>query len=253
MRHAWKAAGVLLLTAMVATGCQGSKEKYTFRETGIQQLEAGQYGEAIQSFEQALEHSDRTVGTFELDVLKYRAEAEYALEDYEAAAHTYGILMQVDGEKPEYVSRRCLMLIGAGDLDQALTDYQKAWELNPDPTIHEPVLLALGQALAEEDRLAEALALYEKAIAGGLQSSEIYNRMGLCQLEAGEPDQALGYFAQGVQAGDAQVQAKLLYNQAAAYEQKLDFAKALELLESYVSTYGSTAEVEKEIAFLKTR
>lgn len=253
MKIICKTAGVLLITAVLLTGCQGSKEKYTFRETGIEQLNAGQYDEAVQSFDQALEHSDGTVGVFELDVLKYRAEAEYEAGDYDASAHTYGILMQVEEEKPEYLARRCILSIKAGKPDQAAEDYQKLYEQNPGVTVTEPVLLALGQAYSEAERFDEAMALYQTAAADGLQSSELYNRMGLCEMDAGDYDQALDYFDQGIQAGAEGVQPKLLYNKAAAYEQKLDFEKALELLESYVDRYGSTEEVEKEIAFLKTR
>ncbi len=248
-----KLTGTLLLAAVLMTGCQGSSEKYTFRENGIEQLNAGNYNEAIQSFEQALEHSDGLVGTFELDVLKYRAEAEYRAGDHEAAAHTYGILMQVDEERPEYLNMRCMLLIQAGQLDEALADYQKSYELNPGNGVTEAALLSLGDALTEADRFEEAMALYQQASGDGLHSSELYNRMGLCEMEAGNYDQALQHFDQGIQAGDEEVLPKLYFNQAAVYEQKLDFARALELFEQYAATYGSTPEVEKEIAFLKTR
>lgn len=253
MKTICKTAGILLMAAMLTTGCRDGKEKYTFRETGIGQLQAGQYNEAIQSFEQALEHSDGRVGTFELDVLKYRAEAEYALEDYEAAAHTYGILMQAEEEKPEYLNLRCLLLAKAGEVDAALADYEKSYALEPGTAVTEPALLALGEALAELDQHDKALELYQQAFTDGLQSAELYNRIGLCEMEAGNYDRALEYLTAGMEIADEETRGKLLYNQAAVYEQKLDFEKALELLESYVSTYGSTPEVEKEIAFLKTR
>lgn len=245
--------GILILTGVLLSGCQDSSEKYTFRETGIEQLDAGNYNEAIQSFDQALEHSDGLVGTFELDVLKYRAEAEYRVGDYEAAAHTYGILMQVDEERPEYLNMRCMLLIQSGQIDQAMEDYQKSYEQNPGNAVTEEALLSLGDALTENDRFDEAMELYQQAADDGLQSSELYNRMGLCELEAENYDQALQYFDQGIQVGEEAVLPKLYFNQAAAYEQKLEFAKALELFEQYAATYGSTPEVEKEIAFLKTR
>ena len=87
------------------TACGGSREKYELRETAIQQMENGDYAAAIETFGQALEKSDGFVGEFELDVLKYRAEAEYESGDYKAAARTYDVLSQVDGEKPEYLER----------------------------------------------------------------------------------------------------------------------------------------------------
>ena len=57
----------------------------------------------MESFDLALKEADGVVNAFELDILKYRGEAEFMLEDYEAAAHTYGILADVDGKEPEYL------------------------------------------------------------------------------------------------------------------------------------------------------
>lgn len=253
MKNTYKAIGILLVSVLCLTGCQESKEKYALRETGIEQLNGGSYEEAIQSFDQALERSDRMVGTFELDVLKYRAEAEYKVEDYAAAAHTYTTLIEVDGEKPEYLNMRCLLYGKTGELDLAIVDYQTLSRISKDSMVTEATLYSLGQVLSEADRTEEAMELYQQAQAEGVKSAELYNRMGLCEMEADRLDEALYYFEQGLLLEDSDVTLKLLYNQAAAYEQKQNFKKALEILETYVVSYGTTAEVEKEIAFLKTR
>lgn len=269
MKTFLKNTGILLAAAMLITGCQGSKEKYTFRETGIQQLDAGSYEEAIRSFDQALENSDGLVGIFELDVLKYRAEAEYKAEDYAAAAHTYEVLIQADKPLPEYRDMQNMLYIRAGELDKALAAYQASYgsvtdradggtekennTVRPESAVRESILMSLGQALEEAERFDEARTLYQKAITDGTVSGELYNRMGLCELEAGSLDQAMDYFVKGAQLPDTVARPKLLYNQAAVWEQKQDFAKARELLETYVATYGSTPEADKELAFLKTR
>lgn len=316
MRHVLKTTGILLAAAIMLTGCQSSKEKYTFRDTGIEQLNAGSYSEAIQSFDEALKNSDGLVGTFEVDVLKYRAEAEYKAEDYSAAAHTYEILNQVDESRPEYQNMQNMLYIKAGELDKAMAAYQEAYgpdagakdsKENSDKTNSKDgsdktngkdgsdkkdgkdktsgkdsktdagnesgnantgggsasgntavsnqvtILLSLGQALTEAERFDDARMLYQQAIDDGIQSDELYNRMGLCELEDGNFDQALTYFDAGMQMPDEGARQKLFYNRAAVYEQKMDFATALELLETYAATYGTTPEVEKEITFLKSR
>lgn len=247
-------AAACCMSAMLVTGCQSSKEKYTDRETGIQQLNAGNYGDAIKSFDQALEHSNGLVGNFELDVLKYRAEAEYKAEDYKAAAHTYEVLVQVDQPLPEYLKMENILYIKAGELDKALEAYQTAYHSEAAGTDgQESTLLILGQALTDAGRFDDARTLYAQAIADGLSSDELYNRMGLCEMEAGSLDQAMDYFKKGEQLPDTGARQKILFNQAVVYEQKQEFAKARGLLETYVSTYGSTPQVEKELAFLKTR
>ena len=92
------AAAVLSLGILSGCGAE-SKEAKEARMTGIEQLNAGNYQDAIDSFGKALDESDGIVNSFELDVLKYRGEAEYKLADYKAAAQTYGILAEVDGGK----------------------------------------------------------------------------------------------------------------------------------------------------------
>ena len=97
--------------------------------------------------------------------------------------------------------------------------------------------------------------MYESALSGGMQNAELYNRMGLCQLDAGKISDALDYFEQGLSMADQEpeVRKRLVYNKAAAQEQNADFAGAFTTLESYVQEFGSTAEIEKEMTFLKTR
>lgn len=240
---------------LILSGCQDrEKERQELRLLGISQLETGDYEGAVASFEEALKKtSSGVVGAFELDILKYRAEAEYGAGDYQAAAYTYEILLQVDEALPEYQTRACLLSAMAGQTDKAMEMYQKLYETQPDSPDTAQALLILGQMLTSQGRIDEAMDLYQQAVNGGIKSGEIYNRMGLCQLEAGDYDEALRYLELGVQTGDGAAMEKLLRNQAAVCEKKLDFARALSILEQYAAAYGATPEIQKEIDFLRTR
>lgn len=94
---------------------------------------------------------------------------------------------------------------------------------------------------------------YEEALKQGVLESRIYNKMALDQINRGEYDQALETIAKGMESSDTSGKADLAYNQAVAYENKGDFAKALELFEAYTAQYGADPNVEREITFLKTR
>lgn len=240
---------------LILSGCQNrEKERQELRLMGISQLDSGDYEGAVASFEEALKKtSSGVVGAFELDVLKYRAEAEYGAGDYQAAAYTYEILSQVDEALPEYQTRACFLSAMAGQTDKAMELYRKMYETQPDSPDTAKALLILGQLLTEQGRVDEAMELYQQAVNGGIKSGEIYNRMGLCQLEAGDYDEALRYLDLGVQTGDVTAMEKLLRNQAAVCEKKLDFARALSILEQYAASYGATPEIQKEIDFLRTR
>ncbi len=245
-------AAVLWITAVLALGGCGSKEKYELRETALLQIEAGDYDGAITSLDAALAHSDGTVGEFELDVLKYRAEAEYRSGDYAAAADTYDVLRQVDGEKQEYISRLCGMYILTEETDEALEYYQKLYELDADGQDTLSALVALGALLEKQGREDEALALFQTALDDGIRSGVILNQLALRAMEEERYDDALAYIEDGLTLGGEGREA-LLYNQAVIYEQRLDFEKALEILETYVREFGSADEVDTELAFLRSR
>ena len=270
-------------TVLMMSGCQDSKAARDARLAGIEQMNQGNYEEAIVSFDLALDEADGIVNEFELDVLKYRAEAEYMTEDFTAAAHTYGILADVDDGKPEYFYYQAASEAMAGNLDGAVKAYESALgdtsgagESDPDrgkegseeesaqETIREAALSpeaqagrslalsAIGKAYEDQGRYEEAMDFYESAADSGL-TADLYNRMGLCMMAAGRYDEAISYFETGMTLNDEVKMPDLKYNEAAAYEYKGNFEKALELLRDWVSVYGSTPEIEKEITFLESR
>ena len=191
----------------------------------------------------------------DIDVLKYRAEAEYRAADYQAASDTYGILIQVDQERPEYLNMRCVSRAQNGDLNGALEDYKRASELDTEKNApgRAEALLAAGAALENQGAAAEAMALYESAKAEGIESAELYNRMGLCKFGEKDYETAITCFAQGLLKPDAASVPDLIYNQAVAYEYKGDFDKARELMEQYVAGNSSDEEAARELEFLKSR
>lgn len=209
------AALVLFIIVAAAAGVFGvrslkrNKAQKTLRAEAMTSMESGDYGAAIEKFDQALELSGKKVGKFEIDVLQQRAEAEYRLGDYTAALHTWQLLLDEDGEKDAYKEGAVLCLMETGG--------------------------------------------YEEALQLGVLESRIYNKMALDQINRGEYDQALETIAKGLQSEDTSGRADLEYNQAVAYENKGDFAKALELFEAYTAQYGADSNVEREITFLKTR
>jgi tetratricopeptide (TPR) repeat protein len=92
---------------------------------------------------------------------------------------------------------------------------------------------------------------YDGALAYGVIDGYVYNLKAVEQINAGEYDAALELIRQGLEAGDS-VQ-DLSYNQAVAWENKGDFAKALELFEAYAAQYGTDENVERELTFLRSR
>lgn len=179
-----------------------------------------------------------------------RAEAMVSMEsgDYNAAIEKFDQALELSGKKVgkfeiDVLQQRAEAEYRLGDYTAALHTWQLLLEKD-----------------GEKDAYKEGAALclmetgnYEEALKQGVLESRIYNKMVLDQINSGNYDQALELIARGMQSQDTSGKADLAYNEAVVYENKGDFARALELFEAYAAQYGSDENVEREITFLKTR
>lgn len=243
----------LFLVVFFLAGCGEQSQRYSYREDGILLLNQGEYKKAVDAFDHALDASKGLVGKFDLDVLKYRAEAEYLSKEYKSAVASYDVLIQVDGDKPEYFNMRSASKAEAGDIEGSIKDYKRGIELDKASPQRLPALLAAGKALEQTGSLSEAMELYQTAEKDGVTSALLYNRMGLCQMEKKDWESAASFFQKGFEAPDGEEVTELLFNQAVCEEYKGNFKAALELMNQYVNAHGPDKEAEREIKFLKTR
>ncbi|WP_124066610.1 tetratricopeptide repeat protein [Clostridium sp. E02] len=243
----------LFLIVFLLAGCGKQPQRNTFREDGILLLNQGEYKKAVDSFDHALDASKGLVNKFDLDVLKYRAEAEYLSKDYKAAVASYDVLIQVDGDKPEYFNMRSASKAETGDIKGSIKDYKRGIELDKASPQRLPALLATGTALEQAGSFSEAMELYQAAEADGVTSALLYNRMGLCQMAKKDWESAASFFQKGIQAPEGDKVTELLFNQAVCEEYKGNFKAALLLMNQYVNAHGTDEEAEREIKFLKTR
>lgn len=288
---AWAVCVLLIALIAVGTirviGSVASSKKRQLRGDGIEKLEAGDFTGAIEAFDAALEKSGDKGKLFNQDVLCYRAEAEYKLEDYGAAAHTYSLLLEMEPDKPEYLYAQSMCYSRMKDADNAISSYKAGRSLdNKEKSAagREKALLAAGSVCVETERYQEAMALYEAAVEDGIKNGQIYNQMGLCKMAEKDYQGALDWFNQGYetlvtgqnlgtgadlksalaqedkeQPDTADVEQnkavlkELAYNKAVAYEYLYQYQKALELFQEYVDAFGTDERAEHEIAFLKTR
>lgn len=248
------AAAVLCGAVLTLGGCGASKEKLETRKEGIALLESGDYEGAIGKFETLIQSAGR-VTDFELDVLKYRAEAEFSLGDYGAAAYTYDILSQVDKECAEYDYLAALCLARDGDVDgaQELLATGKALDPDLEKLGYEAAMMALGEALASQGDEEAAKELYEELITLGRATTETYNRLMLASMEEGQYGEALSAAADGLALSDDTARQSLRFNEAVCYEYLGQYEKALELFRQFVDDFGENEQAEHEIAFLVTR
>ncbi len=242
--------------AFFLSGCQAvTKEQLALREQGIACMEQGDYAGAVEQFDQAVTDS-RRVTEFEEDVLKYRAEAEFMLKDYGAAAHTYEILSQIDEERPEYFYFWGLNLARSGDAEGAAEKIGQAAALDSDKNApgYTEAMEALGEAWLSAGNQEQAEAVYQELLNSGKADAGVYNRLALADMEAGNYEKALEYIEQGLALGqDGDAARELLFNQAVCREYLGEYEQALELFRTYAEKFGEDETVRHEIAFLETR
>lgn len=244
-----------ILASMLLTACGGvTEEMLATRESAIAMMENGDYEGAVVAFNGLVEEATK-VTEFELDILKYRAEAEFLLEDYEAAVHTYRTLMEVDAERPEYCYLASMALSKMGQMHDAMLflDGGKALDEKHEAPGFVEASLAYADGYLAEGETEIAKTLYQELIDGGLGNTEIYNQLMIMAMDDGAYEEALKLAAQGLILTDGLAVQELKFNEAVCYEFMGDFAKALELFRVYAAEYGSDERVAHEIAFLETR
>lgn len=250
-----KAAAVVLAAALFLAGCGGpTQEMQEARSQGIALMESGDYEGAVEIFN-GLTNEARRVTDFETDVLEYRAEAEFCLEDYEAAAHTYATLAKLEKKRAEFSYMGALALSMAGDTDAAMERLSAGKEADKDLERpgYEEAVLALAKAFSDQGQAERAALLYEELSDNGFENTELLNFQMMGAMEAGEYETALSLAERGLSLSDELAKKELAFNQAVCYEYMGQYEKALELFLAYTDSYGSDARAQHEITFLSTR
>lgn len=250
-------ASALLIAGMLflLTGCgHVTEEMKAGKENGIALMENGDYEGAVAEFDSLIDQT-KYVSSFEIDVLKYRGEAEFMLGDYGAAAYTYDTLVKVDKPRAEYYYLGAVSLANSGDVEGAenrLESGTKADEKHAAAGYAE-AMEALGAAYMTAGDETKADEIYQTLVEEGFSSTEVYNRWMMAAMKKGDYEEALQHGEAGFALSDDRAKKEIAFNQAVCYEYLGQYEKALELFRSYEEQYGQDEKADHEIAFLVTR
>ncbi len=143
----------------------------------------------------------------------------------------------------------------SGRIYYFLGEYQKAYIALEEAKESGGVesYLYLGRAYEATGDYNYASSVYNSYISKDSSNAEIYNQLGLCEMEKGEYQKALEAFQAGKQIeGNAYLQT-LSFNEIIAYEYLGEYKKASVLLDSYLKTYPDDGAAKREKEFLSTR
>lgn len=118
----------LMLAVVLCTGCTDREEKQLeYRQKGITLMENGDYEEALEEFQNALDLSLGEIGATEMDICFYKAESLYRLGDTQGAMDVYSSIIAFNENAKAYFLRGNLYY-SQNDEEHALKDYAAAIE-----------------------------------------------------------------------------------------------------------------------------
>lgn len=208
-------ASALLIAGMLflLTGCgHVTEEMKAGKENGIALMENGDYEGAVAEFDSLIDQT-KHVSSFEIDVLKYRGEAEFMLGDYGAAAYTYDTLVKVDKPRAEYYYLGAVSLANSGDAEGAenrLESGTKADEKHAAAGYAE-AMEALGAAYMTAGDETKADEIYQTLVEEGFSSTEVYNRWMMAAMKKGDYEEALQHGEAGLALSDDRAKKEIAF------------------------------------------
>jgi len=238
----YKCMTIVLLGVSVIAGCGSDKaeSKATYRQMGIEYMEQGDYASAIESFDAALSQGVGTVGADELDISYYKAAAQCASGNVDAAMATYNAIIDFKEDAFEaYYLRGCLYCRG-GNADAAKEDFASAVKYqSADYKLYISIyenLCAIGEEEVGESYLQQALSLKGEGV-------DTMEYRGQIHYLLGEYDNAIADLKAALDAGSTYANLYL----AKTYDATGDAATAEEYFKTYIAAVPADASALNEL------
>ncbi len=163
---------------------------------------------------------------------------------YEEAIEKFTETITEDPENPIFYYYRGAAFEKTGDLDKAMEDYQKSFELKPDfilPTAN------IGKIYAKKREHEKAIEFYKKAVELGDQDATNYYNYGVCLMNLGKNEQAKVVLEKLISLDENYSDA--YYQLGIIYIGLGDSAKAKEFLQEFIDLdpENQNASIAKEI------
>lgn len=273
------------LAAAFLAGCSANtvdrENEIAYRQVGLNEMEAGEYPEAIEAFKKALALSGGKVGELERDICYYMVDVYAAMGDLDTASELAASLIEYDVEdyRAHFLKGNIELMKGSGEHS---TYFETAEKLSGGSAqMYSAIYTGLMRAGYKE----EADSYLEKALSmKGSDDDEDYVRsMSVVYYTSGDYDTALDYYQKlsGLSAEEMAAVADCIFRQG-DYEKALvqyeaaeeagfepdsrfllgkiiccektgDFVDADELMSEYLKKHPEDRSALRESVFLETR
>jgi tetratricopeptide (TPR) repeat protein len=224
------------------------KDQEAYRGLGIAAYETGDYEDAIACFNQALDYAGMRISQVEYDILWYRADAEKALGDYEAASVTYSALLELEGDTALLRYFRGNVYCLLGEKEKAMEDFDAAaGKKGNGYDLFWNIYDSMNQAGWTEEaeaylKLTEEAGYVDSSLSGS--ETELKKYQGMIACVCRDYEKAITLLSSADLEKDEQVQMYL----ALAYEMNGDDAKALSIYQAQVGASDADAAAYNRMA-----
>lgn len=191
---------VASLTFGLTTGCgrQRQSDQVSYRQYGINCIEAGQYEEAVSALQKALDESVGGIGEMELDICKYKAQAQYLMGDIEGAEETYTSIINYNNSADAHYLRGC-MYFATGEENLAKEDFANA-VLEDEKNLE--LYIGIAETFNKYEKTAEANEYLNKAMNIKCKNAQDYMHMGRIYMLAANNEKAVENFNKSIEDGN---------------------------------------------------
>ena len=207
-----------------------------YRAMGISRLYQGNYEEALNCFEQALDGKESRFSATEIDILYYKAETQDKAGKYVEAVMTYTQLVDAEKSADAYMLRG-MEYVKVGDGTSAEADLRTA--IKKDKKNYE-IYLALYEALVSQNKTEDAKAVLNEALElGGSKAKDLVNQ-GNIYLKLGDLTTAEEKLQKALDKGE--VSANLGLAELSIQKTPADYTLACQYYETYLAEVTDNAE-----------
>lgn len=186
---------VFVLAMFLCTGCTDREEQQLeFRQQGIDLMQNGDYEEALEAFQSALDLSLGQVGDTELDICFYKAETLYYMGDIKGAWKIYTSIISYN-EDPKAYFLRGNLYYSRNQEEKALKDYAAAIEQEKKDY---ELYIGVYEALMAHNREQEAQEYLNQALE--IKGNSAYDKMqkGRINFLLGEQETAISLLQEAI-------------------------------------------------------
>lgn len=228
-------------------GCYGGTDRQaqdTYKAAGIEVMEAGNYDDAIASFQSALDESLAVVGEQEIDICYYKAMSQYLAGYTDQALTTYTALISYDGKRATPYYLRGNLYLDQGDTKSAKADYDTAISLDSKNL---ELYISIYDNLKAAGFSEDGTLYLEQAVQTSGTKADDYARRGRAYTLLGDYESAESELQKAVDAGSSQA---LLYK-GQLLEEEGNPSEAQTLYENYISLHKDDAQALNSLGCLE--